>query len=139
MEIDPDKIYTFHEGIPGLKGITKYFLVESDDLAPFKWLQACEPTRNAKEGEPYLSLMMLDPIFIDPKYHVNLPKEHAESLKVEDSKDLFIQALIVVPKNPKDMTANLLAPLVFNRSSRLGMQIVIEGNRNLLRVKVIKE
>lgn len=139
MEVDPEKIFTFHEGIPGLKGITKYFLVESDDLAPFKWLQACEPARNSRPSDPYLSLMMLDPIFIDPQYHVNIPKEHADSLKVEDSSDLFIQSLIVVPQDPKDMTANLLAPLVFNKKSRLGMQIVIEGNRNLLRVKVIQD
>jgi len=135
VEIDPNLTYTFSEGIPGLKGIDQWFIIDRPDLAPFKWLQSCQ--------SPYLSLMMLDPVFVDPSYNLSLAREYAEALgvvdMVEDVKQLIVQALIVVPKDPKEMTANLLAPLVFNPKTRKGMQVVVEGNRNLLRVKVIRD
>ncbi len=132
IDVDPELIYTFEDGIPGLKGITQYFIIERDELAPFKWLQACQPS--------YLSLMMLDPVFIDANYNLNLSREYADSLGVQgdDAKDLIIQSLIVVPENPQDMTANLLAPLVFNPKTRKGMQVVVDGHKKLLRVKVIQ-
>lgn len=135
VEIEPNEVYTFSDGIPGLTGIDQYYIIDRPELAPFKWLQSCQ--------SPYLSLMMLDPAYVQPGYNLNLAREYAEALGVknmeEDIKDLIVQALIVVPKDPKEMTANLLAPLVFNPKTRLGMQIVVEGSRNLLRVKVIKE
>jgi len=135
VEIDPKDIYSFSDGIPGLKGINQWYIIDRAELAPFKWLQSCQ--------SPYLSLMMLDPVFIEPNYNLNLAREYANALGVEnfdeDIKQLIVQALIVVPKDPKEMTANLLAPLVFNPKTRKGMQVVVEGNRNLLRVKVIRD
>lgn len=135
VEIDPEQIYTFEDGIPGLKGMTQWVIIDRPELAPFKWAQACQPS--------HLSLMMLDPVFVDPNYHLNLSREAADQLGVvdleNDVKQLLVQSLIVVPKDPKEMTANLLAPLVFNPKTRKGMQVVVDGNRNLLRVKVIRE
>jgi len=135
VEIDPKEIYTFQDGIPGLKGLNQYFIIDRPDLAPFKWAQSCQ--------SPYLSLMMLDPVFVEPSFNLSLAREYALALGVvnfeEEVKDLIVQSLVVVPKDPKEMTANLLAPLVFNPRTHKGMQVVVEGNRNLLRVKVIRE
>lgn len=134
VEVSPDEIYTFEDGIPGLRGITQWFIIDRSDLAPFKWLQACEPN--------YLSLMMLDPVYIDPKYSITVSRDYADSLgmvdRANEASKLITQALIVVPKDPTEMTANLLAPLVFNPKTQKAMQIVVEGNRKLLRVKVIQ-
>ena len=131
VEIDESQIYDFPEGIPGLDGITKYYLIDNPELAPFKWLQACEPN--------YLSLMVLDPRFIDPDYQVSLRSEFMDVLGECKTEDLSIHSLIVIPEDPKKMTANLLAPIVLNKKALKGMQVVVEGHRNLLRVKVIKE
>ena len=37
------------------------------------------------------------------------------------------------------MTANLLAPLIFNFHTRKALQIVVEGTPDMLRVRVIKD
>ncbi|MDJ0840957.1 MAG: flagellar assembly protein FliW [Acidobacteriota bacterium] len=131
VEIDEAKVFEFPEGIPGLKGITQYFIIDRVDLAPFKWLQACQPG--------YLSLMMLDPVLIDNTYKVNFKDEHRKIIGDCEESELLTQAIIVVPEDPKQMTANLLAPLLFNTKTRKGMQVVVEGHRNNLRVKVIKD
>jgi flagellar assembly factor FliW len=130
VEIDPSTVFTFKDGIPGLRGINQYAIIESDDLAPFRWLQACQPN--------YLSLMTLDPVFIDANYKIRLAPLDREDLEVTDESDLMIQSLIVVPEDPKQMTANLLAPVVLNRTSMKGKQVVVEGPPDLLRVNVIK-
>ena len=130
IEIDEETIYTFKDGVPGLKGIHKYCIVESDELAPFKWLQACE--------EPFLSMMMLDPTLIDPEYDFTLSDEYNQVLDIEETDELTAMVFIVVPQDPKKMTANLLAPVVFNARSKRGVQVVIEGTQEMLRVKVIK-
>lgn len=131
VEINEDEIYTFPEGIPGLGEITQYYIIDRPELAPFKWLQACQPN--------YLSLMILDPLLIDSGYNVNIRKSLSAILGDFEAGDLFLQVLIVVPKDPQQMTANLLAPLVFNRKTYRAMQTVVEGHRDLLRVKVIKD
>ena len=131
LEIDENTIYTFEDGIPGLRGIHKYAIFESEGLEPFRWLQACE--------SPFLSMMMIDPVLIDTSYHVSLSQEHRSLLGDYEPDDLTAMALVVVPKDPKLMTANLLAPIVFNSRSRKGAQIVIEGTKEMLRVRVIKD
>ena len=130
IEIADDTVYTFKEGIPGLRSITQYTIIESDETAPFNWLQACE--------SPYLSLMMLDPVLIDPEYNVPLNPEYSRVLGEFTPDDIAIRVLIVVPEDPKNMTANMLAPILFNTRTRKGAQVVVEGTRDLLRVKVIK-
>ena len=131
VEIDESQLFEFPVGIPGLSGITQYFIIDQPDLAPFKWLQACQPN--------YLSLMMLDPVLIDNDYGVAFKDEYRKIIGDCDDSELLLNAIIVVPEDPKQMTANLLAPLLFNAKTRKGMQIVVEGHRNNLRVKVIKD
>lgn len=129
IEIKDNTIYTFDEGIPGLGEITQFAIVDSEEMAPFAWLQACE--------EPFLSLMMLDPVLIKPDYSVRFNDEHTQLLGTFSDEDIAVRVLVVVPKNPEDMTANLLAPIVLNHKLRKGAQIVVDGHRDLLRCKVI--
>ncbi len=129
IEIDESTVYTFKDGIPGLSAIKRYAIVESDDLAPFSWLQSCE--------EPFLSIMMLDPALIDPTYKVRLADEHVSLIGEFNPEEIGVRVLVVVPKDPSKMTANLLAPIILNPKTLKGAQIVVEGTRDMLRVKVI--
>jgi len=130
VEVDETEIYTFPEQIPGLRGLTEYVVIDRPELAPFKWLQACQPN--------YLSLMMLSPKLIDPAYSVRLNEDNRKIIGDFEDGDVEVMALVVVPEDPKQMTANLLAPILLNKKTRKGMQTVVEGHHNLLRVKVIK-
>ncbi|PIE90586.1 MAG: flagellar assembly protein FliW [Acidobacteria bacterium] len=130
IEVDEHLIYTFEQGIPGIRGVNKFLILDMEDNPSFKWLQACEP--------PYLTMMMVDPIIIDEKYQVLLDDGQMNDLDLEDPNDAFYMALVVIPEQPKDMTANLLAPVVFNFKAMKGMQVMINGSPDLLKVKVFK-
>jgi len=132
IEIDERTIYTFPKGIPGLRDIKRYAIVESEDMAPFRWLLACDA--------PYLSLMLIDPKLLDPAYEVQVTREHLQLIGEGSVDELFLMSLVVTPKDPRQMTANLLAPLLFNAKTRQAMQVVLEGAHDeLLRVKVLKD
>ena len=129
IEIDDSTVYTFDGGIPGLSTIKRYAIVESEELAPFSWLQSCE--------SPFISMMMLDPTLIDPTYKVRLNNEHEALIGQFTPDDVGVRVLVVVPQDPSQMTANLLAPIILNPKTLKGAQIVVEGTREMLRVKVI--
>ena len=131
MEFEEKDCFVFEKGIPGLLGIKRYVVIDNPEMAPFKWLQACE--------SPFLSLMTLDPLLLNPNYKVTLTYEHDKYLGGHDLADMQIMSLVVVPDDPRQMTANLLAPIVLNTKTHMGAQIVIDGTKDLLRVKVIKD
>ena len=130
LEIEENKIYTFAQGIPGIKNCSKYTLLDFEENSPFMWLQACEP--------PYLSILGIDPATIAPDFEVPFSPANAEELKIESLDHVFMLAPVVVPENPREMTANLLAPFIFNYKTLLARQIVVNGGSpDLLRVRVI--
>ena len=83
--------------------------------------------------------MMLDPLLIDSNYKLSLSQAELKLLNKDDLNDIFVRVLITVPEDPKQMTANMLAPVVFCPSTKLATQVVVDGNKDLLRVKVIKD
>jgi flagellar assembly factor FliW len=131
ITIAEESVYDFAKAIPGLSGISKYAIIEMEDAAPFQWLQACE--------SPYISMMMIDPLLINGDYKVNLSDQHLRSLGSFETEKVFYRSLVVVPEDPHQMTANLLAPLAFNPETGMALQVVIEGTPEMLRVKVLKD
>ena len=130
IQVQDDTIFTFTEGIPGLRNIHRYAIVKPEDAGPFNWLQACE--------EPFLTLMMLDPKLLQPDYSVRIQAQHQALLGPYQQEDLLVNVLVVVPQDPQQMTANLLAPIVFNQATRKAAQVVVDGSREMLRVKVFQ-
>ena len=131
IEVEENLIYSFKQGIPGIRDVRRFVILDMEDNADFKWLQACDP--------PYLTMMMVDPNIIDPKYNVRLEDSQMKDLELDRPEDAFYMAFVVIPEQPKDMTANLLAPVVFNFKRMVGMQVMINGAPDLLKVKVFKE
>jgi len=131
IEVDESKIYVFEKGIPGIRNVKRFHILDMEDTPHFKWLQACDP--------PYLTMMMVDPILIDDQYTVSLEDSQMKELGLEDPSDAFYMAFVVIPQNPREMTANLLAPVVFNYKDLKGMQVMVNGTPDLLKIRVFKD
>lgn len=131
IELREDTIYEFPKGIPGLGGIRRFALLDFEDTAPFKWLQACE--------EPFVSLMMLDPNVILPEYAITVDDAYMKMLRLKTEEDAALLTIVSVPTEANRMTANLLAPVVFNFRDRVAMQVVVEGPPDWLRVPVFQQ
>jgi flagellar assembly factor FliW len=50
--------------------------------------------------------------------------EEEQSLSLEDADELMLFAIVTIPKDPAQMSANLQGPLLINFSKKLGLQVV---------------
>ena len=75
VEIDPDRIVEFPDGLIGLGG-SRYALLASDEDSPFLWLHSLE--------DPDLALPVTDPARFFDGFGVELADEDAERLGLDD-------------------------------------------------------
>lgn len=120
LNIREEKIITFPEGLIGLPELKRFAILEHDGDGPLNWLLSLD--------EPELAFIIIDPTVFLREYKVELSKVDMEKLQLEDDTETAAIALVVIPDNPEDMTANTKAPLVINVEKMLGRQVVLQDN-----------
>lgn len=120
IEVMPEKVIHFPEGIIGFREVKDYILIGKKERMVM-WLQSVD--------RPETAFIVVNPFLFEPTYDPKLAGTDLEFLKVNDVQDINILTIVVVPKNPQEMTANLLGPLVINTKERLGRQVILtEGD-----------
>jgi flagellar assembly factor FliW len=112
---------TFAAGIPGFEKNKEFVLVQVPEYLPFEWLVCTDGTR--------LRFALLNPLIFKPDYAPNIAKAQLEDLGIEKAEDVLLYAIVTIRENPAESTANLLGPIVINKSKRCGKQIIIEDDR----------
>jgi flagellar assembly factor FliW len=114
-----DRIITFASGLPGFPEARRFVLLHNHLKAPFYCLHAVD--------DPSLAFVVTDPTALVPDYR---PKNGASTLhELQASSPEDLQALVTLtipPGRPREMTANLMSPLLINPEQGLGKQVVIE-------------
>jgi len=123
-----DAILTFPEPLVGFPELKTFRILEPTDAYPIKFLQAVE-----RED---ISFVCMDVAAFKPDYVVPFSEADAQALALEDPADALILALLVVPENPRDMTANLAGPLVVNIKTRQARQIILNIDKYPLKHRV---
>ncbi len=124
VELDESKVIIFEEGIMGLEGLTKYALIfdEEEGKEPtIYWLQSLE--------DPTIALPVVSPFIIKADYNPLVQQQLLEPLGEisEDGAGLFVLLTLTIPKEVKNITANLKAPFVINSDTKKGCQIIAEN------------
>ena len=124
VELDESKVIIFEEGIMGLEGLTKYALIfdEEEGKEPtIYWLQSLE--------DPAIALPVVSPFIIKADYNPLVQQQLLEPLGEisEDGAGLFVLLTLTIPKEVKNITANLKAPFVINSDTQKGCQIIAEN------------
>ena len=117
IEIPETEIYTFPEGLFGFADVRSYLIVESPQGGLFRWLQSTEA--------PSLAFVVCDPAPFFPEYRVKVRPEDLAAIKLLDVAAGVVLVILTVPRDPREITANLQGPLVLNREARLGRQVVL--------------
>ncbi len=116
IEVDERQIVDFPEGIPGFDYVKKFVILDSHDKSPFKWLQSYD--------EPDLAFVIIRPVDFMFEYELVISSADMEALDAEDPGDLLVFAIVTIPADYKDMTANLQGPVVINPKKNLGRQAI---------------
>jgi flagellar assembly factor FliW len=103
VEIDPERVVEFPDGLIGLGG-SRYALLAASADSPFLWLQSVE--------DPELALPVTDPHQFFPSFAVQLDDEEAERLALDDVTAVAVYVTVRAAERLEDFTANLKAPIL---------------------------
>ncbi|MDR2509583.1 MAG: flagellar assembly protein FliW [Spirochaetaceae bacterium] len=130
IEVDDRQKISFPEGLFGFEALTEYVLLDGA-RQPYYWLQSVESAGAA--------FVVVDPFLFRPDYEMDINDDDLAEIGVSSPEDLLFFAVITIPQDGAPMTANLQGPLVINRKTRLGKQIILGDPRWKTKHDVLKE
>lgn len=131
IEVHPDKLFRFPEGILGFADFTEFALLDQNEESSFHWLQSTE--------DPSLAFVMMQPELFYPEYKPVLIETDLKSLQVNSLEECILYTIITIPQDdPDKMTANLQGPVLFNREKKLGRQVISTDPNHTVRVSVLE-
>lgn len=131
VELEEDKLIHFPLGLLGFETKQRYFIIDSDEAAPMRWLQCAD--------QPELAFLVVEPGLFFPDYAFDLNAEDRELLQLGTSEDVVVACLVVIPDDPTKMTINLMGPLVMSPEARLGKQVVLHDSTYSTRQRLIPD
>ncbi len=105
-------------GLLGFEQIKDYVLITNPGEEPFRWLEV--------RNNPALAFVVVDPFVVVPDYRPNLPQPDVEFLGIQSPEDVQLLNIVTV-HGPNRATVNLKGPIVLNRHTATGKQVVISN------------
>lgn len=120
-----DTAINFPQGILGMGDNTAFVMYDLDD--DYRAL--------VSRDEPSLSLLLVDPLRVDPNY----PIDRAFARYPFEAEELAIAAVVTRPLDGSMPTVNLAAPVVFGVASRRAVQVLLDDERLPLRAPLYQD
>jgi flagellar assembly factor FliW len=109
------------QGLIGFANYTRADLLYLPDHLPFLWMKLHSAVDD-------LHFIVIEPGGIVPGYEPEIFDVDAEQLDLRDPAEAMILNIVTLRRqNPVEATANLIGPLVINRRTRIGRQLVISN------------
>jgi len=102
-------------GLLGFESIKEYVLLSKPDEAPFLWLQMLD--------DPNLAFLVISPLAVMPDYQPDIPLEDVEFIGFTNPDDVLVFNIVTLRGDGK-ATVNLKGPIVLNRQTLIGKQVV---------------
>ena len=128
IEVEDNEILSFKSGIPGFPVEKEFVLLPHTEDSPFAFLQSVS---NAD-----LSFLVVDPFYSQPDYTFELDDAELEKMGINAENPPQIMAIVSLRDPLAESTMNLIAPLVVNRQTGEGRQIVLERTAYTTRHKL---
>ena len=122
-------IIKFPGGIPGFEKNMEYVIVRLPEFEPFEWLVCTDGTR--------LRFAVINPMLFKPDYSPNIIKEQLEDLEIEKPEDILLYTIVTISENPAKSTANLVGPIIINKTKHIGKQIIIDDEKYSTKESII--
>jgi len=108
-------IITLPLGLLGFEQTKRYMLIADPEEAPFMWLQMID--------EPRKSFVVIQPNAFLERYEPELSEEDVRFLGLIKPEDAFVLNIVTV-RGENSATVNLKGPIVINRNTLIGKQVV---------------
>lgn len=102
-------------GLLGFEAVKRYVLLANPKEDPFIWLQMLEGARKA--------FLLVSPFLVMPDYQPDIPAADVEFLELTEPADALVFSICTL-RGPGRATVNLKGPLVINRHTMVGKQVI---------------
>jgi flagellar assembly factor FliW len=131
LEVNPNDLITFAEGLLGFENLKKYFVVDPGDSTLILWLQSTEDEK--------IAFPVIEPKIFKPDYIAKLLPADLNGLDLENLNTAKLYSILTIPGNVTEMSANLKAPVVINSAKKVGKQIVLQDSKLTVKHEMYKE
>jgi flagellar assembly factor FliW len=105
-------------GLIGLPKLTSFSISPIENSWPFmsmNWL-----------GDERMDFVVIDPSGLIPDYEIEVSDEDADALQLHSAFDALVLNIVTVHSSrPQFVTVNLVGPVVVNRHTGIGKQIIV--------------
>ena len=119
IEAAEESIICFEAGIPAFEEEREFIIIPYEEDSPYVFLQSVKT--------PGLAFLMTMPLTFFPDYEFTIDDDVEKELELTSPEDVLIYAILTLDgKEIRDLTANLMAPIVINAKTRKAKQIVLD-------------
>jgi len=116
--LDENTVISFPEGIPAFEDSKRFVLVMNENIMPFVYLRSLDVEN--------LGFICVDPFLVYPDYAVKVPPKSLALLDLQRPEDALPLSFVTISPDPKETTANLMAPVLINIRNLRGGQVILE-------------
>jgi flagellar assembly factor FliW len=121
LDTPPSNQIELPQGLIGFVPYKRAELLYLPDHLPFLWMKLQSPVDD-------LHFIVIEPGGIVPGYEPEIFDSDAENLGIENPAEAMILNIVTLRRQrPVEATVNLIGPIVVNRRSRIGRQLVISN------------
>ena len=121
FDTPPSNEIILPQGLIGFGAYKRAELLYLPDHLPFLWMRL-------HSGADDLHFIVIEPGGIVPGYEPEIFDTDAEQLELRDSAEAMILNIVTLKRqHPVEATVNLIGPLVVNRRTRIGRQLVVSN------------
>ncbi|HAV63757.1 MAG TPA: flagellar assembly protein FliW [Verrucomicrobiales bacterium] len=115
LTIKTENVIHLPGGLLGFERIKKYILLSTPEEAPFLWLQMLD--------DPNLAFLVVSPCAVAADYQPEISDEDTDYLGLQSPKDALVFNIVTLHPDGH-ATVNLKGPIVLNRFTLIGKQLV---------------
>jgi len=121
LEAPSSNLFTLPDGLIGFEQYKQAELLYQSDHLPFLWLKLTGPADS-------MHFVVIEPGGLIPDYEPELFDGHAMTLDLNNPAEAMILNIVTLKRQtPLEATVNLVGPIVINRRTRVGRQVVISN------------
>ena len=120
IDVNEKQKILFPSGLFGFESVKDYVMLDAEQQ-PFFWLQSTESAA--------VAFIMISPFLFKPDYELDLGDEELSDIGLSSPEAALVFSIVTIPPDGGPMTANLQGPIVINRDTRLGKQVILNDPR----------
>ncbi|MFH1215938.1 MAG: flagellar assembly protein FliW [Pseudomonadota bacterium] len=122
ISIDPARVISMVSPFLGFPESHRFILRPHSRKSPFMWLQSLD--------NPNLAFVVIQASLLDIDFQPKIPGPTLNDLQLSSDQEKDVLLILTIPKDaPREMTANLLGPVILNTAKRLAMQVVLDPQK----------